>query len=100
MDGKRKPFNGGNEISLDPAQRKVFACATVNGGLAVIDRDPKTGQIELVQLFHDGEVLGWVSGLAVSPDSRFVYAASERVDSIAIFGPESLATKVESPRIP
>ena len=100
LDGKRKPFNGGNEITLDPAQGKVYACATASGSLAVFDRDLKTGKVAFVQLFHDGELLGWVSGLAVSPDSRFVYAASERVDSIAIFGPPSLATKTKQPPIP
>ena len=87
LDGKRQPFNGGNEIVLDPAQSKVYACATTSGGLAVLNRDPKTGKVELVRLIHDNDVLGWVSGLAVSPDSRFVYAAAERVNSIAIFGP-------------
>jgi len=100
IDGKRKPFNGGNEITLDPVQRKVYACATASGALAVFDRDPETGRVELVQLIHDNEVLGWVSGLAVSPDSRFVYAACERVDSIAVFGPETLATNNGPSRSP
>lgn len=93
LDGIRKPFNGGNEIVLDPAQRKLYACATASGGLAAFDRDPKTGKARLVQLLQDRELLGWVSGLAVSPDGRFVYTASEKVDSIAVFGQKPLAEK-------
>lgn len=85
LDGNRIPFEGGNEITLDPAQQKVYACATISGSLAVFDRDLATGMVTLVQVFHDPEILGMVAGLAMSPDGRFVYAACEQVNSIAVF---------------
>ena len=100
LDGKRSPFNGGNEITLDPAQRKVYASATGSSSLAVFDRDVQTGKVSLVQLIADRESLGWVSGLAVSPDGRFVYAAAERLDAISVFGPASLAKKAKPLLIP
>lgn len=85
LDGKKAAFVGGNVVSLDPAQTRVFASATASGGLAMFDRDVATGEISLVQLVDDNERLGWLSGLAVSPDNRFVYGAAERLDSVVMF---------------
>ncbi len=91
LEGRRFPFNGGNEITVAPGQRRIYACATSSGSLAAFDRDPKTGKVSLIQLISDQESLGWVSGLAVSPDGRFVYAAAEKLDAVSIYGPEGAA---------
>lgn len=100
LNGRLTRFNGGNEITIDPAQRRVYASATGSASLAVFDRDTETGEVTLVQMISDQKILGWVSGLAVSPDGRFVYAAAEKIDSICIFGPASLANSSKQASVP
>ena len=95
VDGAKQPFDGGNNVLLDSAQKNVFASATASGGLAMFQRDPVTGHLKMVQLVHDNERLGWISGLAVSPDNRFLYAAAERLDTIVTFRIESSPEKIE-----
>ncbi len=95
VDGAKQPFDGGNNVLLDSAQKNVFASATASGGLAMFQRDPVTGHLKMVQLVHDNERLGWISGLAVSPDNRFLYAAAERLDSLVVFRIEPSPEKIE-----
>lgn len=90
VNGVKQPFDGGNNVVFDAAQQNVFASATASGGLAMFQRDTTSGHLKMTQLVHDNERLGWISGLAVSPDNRFLYAAAERLDTIVTFRIESL----------
>ena len=56
----------------------------------MFNRDPSTGHLKLVQVIDDNERLGWISGLALSPDNRFLYAAAERMDSVVVFRLENI----------
>jgi 6-phosphogluconolactonase (cycloisomerase 2 family) len=82
-------FRGGNEIVVSPDGRNVFACASRSNALANFRRDPSTGKLSVVEVLLDDPVtdrqLDLVGGVAVSPDSKFVYAASEMNTAVAIF---------------
>ena len=82
-------FRGGNEIVVSPDGRNVFACASRSNALANFRRDPSTGKLSVVQVLLDDPIadrqLDLVSGVAISPDGKFVYAASELSTAVAIF---------------
>lgn len=84
-NGKTIRFNGGNEIVLTPNGNHVFACATASGSVAAFERNSETGELTLKEAISNPKSLGWVSGLVVSPDGRFLYTATEKENCISIF---------------
>lgn len=84
-NGKTIRFNGGNEIVLSPNGNHVFACATASGTVAAFERNSETGELTLKEAITNPAQLGWVSGLVVSPDGRFLYTATEKENSISIY---------------
>jgi 6-phosphogluconolactonase (cycloisomerase 2 family) len=84
-----KDFVGGNEIVVSPDGRHVYACASRSHALACFQRDSKTGRLTRFRTLLDSDpesgILKGVSGLAVSPDGKHVYAAAEADSGISIY---------------
>lgn len=84
-DDPLRNFEGGNEITVSPDGRNVYAVASRAGAVAAFSRDPGTGKVALLEVVHDQGAVSGAAGVAVSPDGRFVYVASEFDDAISVF---------------
>jgi 6-phosphogluconolactonase (cycloisomerase 2 family) len=81
-------FLGGHSLAVSPDGRRVYATATFAGRIACFDRDPATGRLHAqgsVEHLQPGQRISGPMGLAVHPNSRFVYVACNLDGSIAIF---------------
>jgi 6-phosphogluconolactonase (cycloisomerase 2 family) len=82
-------FRGGNDLVLSPDGLSLIATASRSNALANFRRDPSTGKLSVVEILHDDPLadrqLDLVGGVAISPDGKFVYAASELDTAVAIF---------------
>jgi hypothetical protein len=81
-------FLGGHSIAVSPDGRRVYAIATFAGRIACFDRDPATARLHArgsVEHLQPGQRISGPMGLAVHPNSRFVYVACNLDGSIAIF---------------
>jgi len=81
-------FLGGHSIAVTPDGRHVYATATYSGSVACFDRDAATGRLRArgsVEHLQPGQRILGPMGLAVHPNSRFVYVACALEGSIAIF---------------
>jgi 6-phosphogluconolactonase (cycloisomerase 2 family) len=82
-------YLGGNEILVSRDGRNVYAVASRSNSLASFQRDRESGKLTQMQaLIHETEGVGplqIVSGLAISPDGKYVYAAAEGDGAISIF---------------
>jgi 6-phosphogluconolactonase (cycloisomerase 2 family) len=86
-DGDLRGFEGGNQLTVSPDGLNLYAVATRSGTVASFRRDPATGKLNYLQTLADGgagEGNG-AAGVAVSPDGRFVYVATEDKKSISVF---------------
>lgn len=85
-----KYFQGGNEVTVTPDGLAVYALGTLSDSIACFKRDPKKGTLTQTQSVLSGVEgagpLGTVSGITVSRDGKFVYAAAETDAAISIFG--------------
>ena len=86
---KLERFVGGNEITITRDGKHVYAVASRSDSLVALSRDLKTGKLKqtqfLVDQFQGTGAMLMPSGLAVSPDGKFVYVAAEGTDGITIF---------------
>lgn len=79
-------FEGGNEITVTPDGRSVYAVGTVSGSIACFDRDPKTGRLIYVETISEPiDAVSGAAGINTSADGRFVYVASENTQSVSVF---------------
>jgi 6-phosphogluconolactonase (cycloisomerase 2 family) len=81
-------FLGGHSIAVSPDGRRVYATATFDGRIACFDRDSATGRLHArgsAEHLQPGQRISGHMGLAVHPNSRFVYVACNLDGSIAIF---------------
>jgi hypothetical protein len=81
-------FLGGHSIAVSPDGRHVYATATFAGRIACFDRDPASGRLRVrgsVEHLEPGRRILGPMGLAIHPNSRFVYVACALEGSIAIF---------------
>lgn len=80
---------GGNELAITLDGLSLYALGTSAGAIVCFDRNPRNGRLDYLRALVDekGAVgyLGDVSGIAVSPDNRHVYAAAEANNAISIF---------------
>ena len=86
---KLERFVGGNEITISPDGKRVYAAASRSDSLVVLDRDVKTGKLKqtqfLVDQFQGVGAMLMPGGVTVSPDGQFIYVSAEGSDGIAIF---------------
>jgi 6-phosphogluconolactonase (cycloisomerase 2 family) len=79
-------FRGGNEITVSPDGKNVYAVASKSSSLSCFTRDQETGKLRFLEtILDDNARLKAVAGVCVSPDGKFVYAAAEQGGAISIF---------------
>ena len=79
-------FSGGNEITISPDGRNVYAAATNSGSVACLLRSPRSGRLRVLEtITEDHDRLAGAAGICTSPDGKFVYVAAERGSMISIF---------------
>lgn len=80
---------GANAVTVSPDGRHVYVASRSDDAVAVFSRDTGTGAVTFLEAHFDQ--LGGVDGLdaaealALSPDGRHLYAASENDDAVAVF---------------
>jgi len=88
-NGELKGFVRGSEIAITPDGRFVVACAAQSGSLACFDRDATTGELSRRGTLQDdgtSALLGdGATGIAFSPDSRFLYVAVSGANMVSIY---------------
>jgi 6-phosphogluconolactonase (cycloisomerase 2 family) len=82
-------FQGGNQLTISPDGRRLYASATVSSALACFDRDPETGKLKFLTTLRDettgvGAPLG-ATAVVCSPDGRFLYLSLEDAGTISVF---------------
>ncbi len=81
-------FAGGNQISVSPDGRNVYATGTVSNSLACFERNTETGKLTYLEtLMNNGAVnhLSGAAGVAISPDGKHVYVTAEFAGGVSIF---------------
>ena len=79
-------FRGGNEITVSPDGKNVYAVASRSHALACFSRDVNSGQLKFLETIeNDQERLKGAAGICVSPDGRYVYVAAEQSNAITIY---------------
>src|SRR5437588_6944871 len=87
------------DIAIDPLDQNVYVTGRFSDALAIFARKPSTGQLSQTAIgpkkgciantgdasCTDGRALDGPQAVAVSPDGRAVYVASEVSDSVAVF---------------
>jgi 6-phosphogluconolactonase (cycloisomerase 2 family) len=82
-------ISGAHAVALTPVGNAVFVSGSFDNAIASFERDDTTGLLNFTEAAIDG--LGGVDGLAnargiaVSPDSRYLYVAGMDDDAISIF---------------
>ena len=88
MNGEEglKDFVGGNEITVSPDGRNVYAVASRSHTLVCFQRDPKTGRLTFLEAISNKfSILAAAAGITLSPDGRFVYVAAEENRMVSVF---------------
>jgi 6-phosphogluconolactonase (cycloisomerase 2 family) len=82
-------YNRANEITVTPDGLSVYTSGTQSRSLACFDRDPKSGTLTYratVQNEGTGATFtAGPTGLAASPDSRFLYVTIEGGQALSVF---------------
>ncbi len=79
-------YEGGNEITVSPDGKLVFAVTSVSDRLFRFTRDPQTGKLTFITSQQaDIFVQPGTAGVCVSPDGKFVYAADEAENAVEAF---------------
>ena len=97
-------LTGAIEVTVSPDGRNVYVAAAYSGGdaenrssLAVFARDPRTGAVKQLRgtkgciggdtddKCATGRALAGLGGVSISPDGRFVYAASANDNAVLVF---------------
>ena len=81
-------------VTVAPDGRHVYSASRQRSQVVVFARDPDTGTLSHVESLQDGvngvDGLDDVYSVAVSPDSRYVYAAGFGDDAVAVFSSDSV----------
>jgi 6-phosphogluconolactonase (cycloisomerase 2 family) len=82
-------LNGAKGVAVSPDNEQVFVASRVDDALAVFSRDATSDALSFVDAYFDGaggvRALNGACAVAVSPDSRHVYVASDVSDAVAVF---------------
>lgn len=82
-----RDYQIGNQMAIAPGGLSLYVCAKLHGTVACLQRHPDTGRLSFASPAEDEAAgrLRWPSGLAISPDGKFVYATSELDDDVVVF---------------
>ena len=95
-----KNFLGGNGIVVSPDGKCVFAAGTRSQSFVCLQRDPESGRVTYLETVNDDgkqregvdDLFGvgvsntaGAAGIAISPDSKFVYVMVEDAGKIRVF---------------
>ena len=84
-----KDYNIANEIVVTPDGTNLFASGTGSGSLACFDRDAESGKLTFrASLRSDATGAGsdqGPTGVACSPDSKFLYLTLENGNAVTVF---------------
>ncbi|BAP55802.1 Ig family protein [Thioploca ingrica] len=84
-----KGLEGANSVSASVDNQWVYVASILSNAVAVLARNPSTGQLTLRQVLKDGQTqvdgLDGVRSVAVSADDQFVYVASGADDAVVAF---------------
>lgn len=90
--GEDRCFAGARGIAVSPDGKFVYVASERADTLTVLERDPQTGRLDLLEIHkHADSKVSGLNGafsLAVSPDGKFVYLSSGRftgTDAITVF---------------
>lgn len=84
-------------IAISPDGANAYVAAYSSGGIAVLDRDPKSGGIaqkrgpggciatRSIAKCERGRAIDGLSSIAISPDGKFVYSTSAKSNAINVF---------------
>ena len=82
-------LDGASGIALSPNGRLLFVAATIDDALSVWRVNASSGTLELAETYKNGapgiDGLDGASDLAVSPDRRLLFAASETGDALSVW---------------
>ncbi len=82
-------LEGASSLSVSPDGLRVYAAAELDNALTVFARNPDTGRLTFLTGLFDGvggiDGLDGADALAISPDSRHVYVASNDDNALAVF---------------
>jgi 6-phosphogluconolactonase (cycloisomerase 2 family) len=82
-------LNGANAIAMSPYGTHVYVASRNDDAVAIFCRDAGTGALSYVGMVQDGvdgvDGLNGARAVAVSPDGRYVYAAGQLDDAVAVF---------------
>ncbi len=92
MDGEvvgESGVAGPSDFALTPQGNYAFLTRAGDDTLVVLQRDPSSGALELVELHRAADEprpgLRGASSVAVSPDGRWVYVAGQFDDAVGVF---------------
>src|SRR4051794_1027143 len=90
-------LQGVSSVTASPDGRYVYATASVSGSIAIFSRDPRTGVLRQLagtdgcvnetgsEGCSSGRALAGAFSIAIAPDGRYAYVASQARDAVALF---------------
>jgi 6-phosphogluconolactonase (cycloisomerase 2 family) len=82
-------LNGASALALSPDGAHVYVAGRNDDAVAILSRTTGTGALSYVGMARDGvdgvDGLNGARAIAVSPDGRYVYAAGQLDDAVAVF---------------
>lgn len=88
-------LGGVRTLVLAPDGLTLYATSNTDDSVAIFSRDPQTGALSFQGYIQDGEGtngLDGAFGIAISPDGKNVYVASDKDNSVAVLGRETHET--------
>jgi 6-phosphogluconolactonase (cycloisomerase 2 family) len=86
-------LSGASSVAVSPDGKHVYVTGTIDDAVVVFSRDGTTGALAYVEMEQNGvgDVfnLGGATSVAVSPDGKHVYVASEYDNALVIFNRDS-----------
>ena len=88
-------LGGVRTLVLAPDGLTLYATSNTDDSVAIFSRDPQTGALSFQGYIQDGEGtngLDGAFGIAISPDGKNVYVASDKDNSVTVLGRETHET--------
>jgi 6-phosphogluconolactonase (cycloisomerase 2 family) len=76
-------------VATSPDGRNVYVVGSLDDAVAAFERDAATGAVDFIDVLFDGvggvDGLNGASGVALSPDGRHLYVASQGENGVGVF---------------